>query len=67
MKIDGTELECMACDEVCLEFYLGEHHETKDQWAKRVWDNCKLYKENNGLDLDGNKLASVYKRDPYAL
>lgn len=67
MKIDGTELECMACDEVCLEFYLGEHHETKDQWAKRVWDNCKLYKENNGLDLDGNKLASVYKRDPYEL
>jgi hypothetical protein len=67
MKIDGTELECFADDEVFLDFYLGENHETKEQWAKRVWDNCKLYKENNGLDLDGNKLASVYKRDAHEL
>jgi hypothetical protein len=67
MKIEGTELEYLVCDEVCLDFYLGEDHETKNQWAKRVWDNCKLYKENNGLDLEGNKLASVYARDPYEL
>lgn len=63
MKIENTELECKACDEVCLDYYLGQGHETKDQWAKRVWDNCKLYKENDGKDLSGNPLPKVYARD----
>lgn len=49
MKIEGTELECMACDEVCLDYYLGEFHETKEQWAKRVYDFCKEYKETDGF------------------
>jgi hypothetical protein len=63
MKIEGTELEHFDDDAVCLDFYLGEHSEDKEKWAKRVWDNCKLYKENGGLDLEGNKLSRVYKRD----
>jgi hypothetical protein len=67
MKIDGTELECFADDEICLDFYLGEHHETKEKWAKRVWDNCARYKQGLKIDAKGNKLASVYKRDAHEL
>lgn len=67
MKIIDTDLEYFEDDEICLDFYLGEGTETKDEWAKRVWDNCKLYKENNGLDLNGNKLARVYAKEPQEL
>jgi hypothetical protein len=63
MKVDGTELEYDESYGVCLDFYLGEYSETKEQWAKRVWDNCKLYKENDGKDLSGNPLPKVYARD----
>ena len=68
MEVDGTELEYFKDDEVCLDFYLGEHSETKDQWAKRVWDKCIEYKSTLGLGkvgfgYDGEKMPSVYARD----
>jgi hypothetical protein len=67
MKVENTEFDYFEDDEVCLDYYLGTATETKEEWAKRVWDNCKIYKENNRLDLDGNKLARVYARDPHEL
>jgi hypothetical protein len=72
MKIDGTELECFADDEVCLDFYLGEHCETKEQWAKRVWDKCIEYKSTEGFGkvgfgYDGEKMPSVYARNPHEI
>jgi hypothetical protein len=67
MLIKDTELEYYEDDAICLDFYLAEHSETKEAWAKRVWVNCKLYKKNNGLDLEGNRLPSVYASDPKEL
>lgn len=60
MKIEGTELEYTEADAIALEFYLGGEGEGLEAWGKRVWDNCKLYKENDGKDLSGNKLPKVF-------
>jgi len=47
-------------DEICLDYYLGEHSETKEQWAQRVFENCQRAAEGLKTDSKGNKLASVY-------
>jgi len=57
MLIENTELEYNEEDEVCLDRYLGKHMENKDQWAQRVWNNCKAQSE-------GEEIARVYKTNP---
>jgi hypothetical protein len=65
MKIKDTELEYHEADSVALDYYLGESCETKDQWAKRVWGNCKEYADTNGMGYNptGKKMPSVYAQD----
>lgn len=64
MIIENTELEYDEAEACCLDYYLGGTAENKDQWAQRVWNNCNLYKTNNGLDENGNPLPNVYAQDP---
>jgi len=53
MLIENTELEYDEVDEVCLDRYLGKHLENKNQWAQRVWNNCKAHSE-------GEYISRVY-------
>lgn len=69
MKIKDTELEYYEADATALDYYLGSSYETKEQWAKRVWDNCKEYAETNGMGYNptGKKMPSVYAQCPHCL
>jgi hypothetical protein len=67
MKIKDTELEYDEAEAVALDYFLGGSNEDKDAWAQRVWKNCELYKNNNGLDENGKKLPPVYSKDPHFL
>lgn len=63
MRIEGTEFEFSEVDLIAFEYYFqGEHYE---DYAKRIWNNCNLYKKNNGLDEQGNKLSDFYQVDPF--
>lgn len=53
MRIQDTELDYDDQDADILDYYLGGESETKEQWAKRVWDNCER-------QANGEELASVY-------
>lgn len=57
MRITDTELDYKNEDSVALDYYLGGGGETKEQWAKRVWDNCRLHSE-------GTFVSSVYDAKP---
>jgi hypothetical protein len=67
MKIESTEFDYEEEDKVCLEYYLCEQVEDFKQWATRVWQNCERHKQGLKTDITGNKLASVYARDPHEL
>lgn len=53
MKVDETELEYNEADAVCLDAYMTSETETKEMWAKRVWDCCRRQSE-------GEDISSVY-------
>lgn len=55
MKIENTELEYDETEGHILDYYLGGHSETKEQWAQRVWDCCRRHAEGEGL-------ARVYQK-----
>ncbi|MCK5345037.1 MAG: hypothetical protein KAR20_16620 [Candidatus Heimdallarchaeota archaeon] len=67
MQIEDTELEYNEADGVVLDYFLGEHHETKEQWAKRIVALCSEYKETNGQGRDGKGMPAVYARTPESL
>lgn len=67
MKIENTELEYNEADAIVLDYWLGGDGETKEQWAKRVWDNCKEFKETDGKGHDGQGMCDVYAKDPRIL
>lgn len=52
-KIDETDLEYTDAEAVCLDRYLATSFESKHEWARRVWDSCRLHAE-------GNYIARVY-------
>ena len=58
--IDGTDLEYTESESIVLDYWLGTNHETKEQWAQRVWNKCKEYSETDGLGHDGKGMSKVY-------
>jgi|TARA_R110000765_G_scaffold77698_3_gene152775 hypothetical protein len=67
MKIENTELEYSDAEEIFIDYYLGKHCETKDEWAQRVWKNCARWKKGLRTTEEGGKLSSVYSRDPKSI
>lgn len=67
MKIDGTELEYSEADAVVLDYSLGGHSETKEEWAKRVWDKCKEWQETDGKGYDEKGVLPIYSRSPKSI
>lgn len=55
MRIQDTELEYTEADAISLDFFLGSFVESKEDWAKRVWNNCRLHAE-------GQPLPRVYRK-----
>ena len=72
MIIQDTELECTEADGVVLDYWLGGSDETKEQWAKRIWDGCKEWDETNGKgynkgDYSNHGMPSVYQHSAQEL
>ena len=72
MKIENTELEYSQEEEIILDYWLSEENESKDQWAQRVWNLCKEYKDTNGKgyiesDYGIKGMPTVYATSPYFL
>lgn len=65
--VENTDLTYTEADSICLQYYLGDHCETMNEWAQRVWKNCDRWKKGLKITEDGNKLARVYSRDPFEL
>jgi len=57
MKIADTNLDYKEEDATALDYYLGGDGETKEEWAQRVWNNCRLHYE-------GTFVSSVYNIKP---
>ena len=53
-QVNETELDFEDHEEVALDYFLNGEGETKEQWAKRVWDSCKRC-------ADGEEMPAVYK------
>lgn len=53
VKIENTDLDIDETEGKILDYFLGGVTEDKEQWAKRVWDCCRLYSE-------GKEISRVY-------
>jgi hypothetical protein len=62
VKIEGTELEYNEAEGICLDYCLGGLQETKEQFAKRIWDNCKRFEQ--GLETEPYN-DRIYKKYSY--